>query len=216
MTFDLEYNSERDKLMIPEYGRHLQKLVDYCVAIEDRDERNKMAKAIIGVMGNLQPHLRDVPDFKHKLWDQLFIIADYKLDVDSPYPITSQEELEQKPERLPYPKVSSKYRYYGHNMQTMIDVAISWKDDALKEKLIYSIANHMKKCYLLWNKDTVSDHIIKEHLLDLSNGQLDIDLDKEALIASAVLMKGNKRNQNNQNSKNGKNNKNKKKRYKRN
>ena len=117
---------------------------------------------------------------------------------------------------MPYPKVSSKYRYYGHNMQTMIDVAISWKDDALKEKLIYSIANHMKKCYLLWNKDTVSDHIIKEHLLDLSNGQLDIDLDKEALIASAVLMKGNKRNQNNQNSKNGKNNKNKKKRYKRN
>ena len=86
MTFDLEYNSERPLMIIPEYGRHIQKLVDHCLAIETKEERDKMAKAIVDVMGNLQPHLRDVPDFKHKLWDQLYIMADFKLDVESPYP----------------------------------------------------------------------------------------------------------------------------------
>ena len=98
MTFDLEYNSDRPLMIIPEYGRHIQKLVDHCVALETKEERDKMAKAIVDVMGNLQPHLRDVPDFKHKLWDQLYIMADFKLDVESPYPQPSKEELEEKPE----------------------------------------------------------------------------------------------------------------------
>ena len=101
MTFDLEYNSKRSKLIIPEYGRHIQKLVNHCIALEDKEERNTMAKAIIDVMGNLQPHLRDVPDFKHKLWDQLHIMADFQLDVDSPYETPSKEELQESPERLP-------------------------------------------------------------------------------------------------------------------
>ncbi|MEM8847567.1 MAG: DUF4290 domain-containing protein, partial [Bacteroidota bacterium] len=92
----LEYNTERPKLFIPEYGRHFQKMVDHAVSIEDREERNKVAQAIISVMGNLQPHLRDVPDFQHKLWDQLFIMSDFKLDVDSPFPITSKEVLQQR------------------------------------------------------------------------------------------------------------------------
>jgi len=195
MEFDLEYNSERSTMAIPEYGRHVQKLVDHCISLPDRDERNKMAKAIIDVMGNLQPHLRDVPDFKHKLWDQLFIIAGFKLDVDSPYPITTEEELNEKPEKLPYPKAASKYRYYGHNMQTMIDVAISWEDNELKEKLIQTIANHMKKCYLLWNKDTVTDAIIQIHLKDLSDGKLVFDIEKNPLIASQKLMQGQNRKQ---------------------
>ncbi len=193
MEFDLEYNSERPTMEIPEYGRHLQKLVDHCVSLPTKEERNKMAKAIIDVMGNLQPHLRDVPDFKHKLWDQLFIIARFKLDVDSPYPITTEEELNEKPEKLPYPKSASKYRYYGHNMQTMIDVAVSWEDGEMKNKLTQTIANHMKKCYLLWNKDNVNDEIIKKHLEDLSEGKLSFDPEKTPLIASQKIMKEQKR-----------------------
>ncbi len=190
MEYDLKYNSELTKLIIPEYGRHIQKLVEHCITLEDRAERNKLAQAIIDVMGNQQPHLRDVPDFKHKLWDQLFIISDFKLDVDSPYPVTTQEELKEKPERLPYPKVASKYRYYGYNMQTMIDVAISWEDEDLKAKLTYAIANHMKKCYLIWNKDSVTDAIIKKHLIDLSDNKLDIDVVKTPLMNSSKLTAG--------------------------
>ena len=98
MTFDLEYNSERPLMIIPEYGRHIQKLIDHCVSLPTKDERNIMAKAIVDVMGNLQPHLRDVPDFKHKLWDQLYIMSDFQLEADSPYPKPSKEELEEKPE----------------------------------------------------------------------------------------------------------------------
>jgi len=195
MEYDLEYNSERPTMEIPEYGRHLQKLVDHCVSLPTKEERNKMAKAIIDVMGNLQPHLRDVPDFKHKLWDQLFIIARFKLDVDSPYPITTEEELNEKPEKLPYPKSASKYRYYGHNMQTMIDVAISWEEGELKEKLVQTIANHMKKCYLLWNKDSVNDEVISKHLEELSKGKLSFDYEKAPLIASHKLLQGQKRTQ---------------------
>jgi len=189
----MEYNSNRPHLIIPEYGRHLQKLVDHCVALPDKDERNKMAKAIIDVMGNLQPHLRDIPDFKHKLWDQLFIIANFKLDVDSPYPITTEEELNEKPKKLPYPMAASKYRYYGHNMQTMVDVAISWDEGEMRQKLTRSIANHMKKCYLLWNKDNVTDAIINKHLTELSKGELSFDYEKEPLISSQRLMQASKK-----------------------
>lgn len=199
MTFDLEYNSERSNLIIPEYGRHLQKLVSHCVSIEDDEERNKMAKAIVNVMGNLQPHLRDVPDFKHKLWDQLFIMSDFKLEADSAYPRPSQEELSEKPEALPYPKSASKYRFYGNNIQTMIDVALSWEEGEEREGLTYVIANHMKKCYLNWNKDTVEDKVIFSHLNELSNGKIDLRENGEKLAeSSGLLRKKNNKNQNNQ------------------
>jgi len=214
MEYDLKYNSELTKLIIPEYGRHIQKLVEHCIKLEDRDERNKLAQAIIDVMGNQQPHLRDVPDFKHKLWDQLFIISDFKLDVDSPYPITTKEELKEKPERLSYPKVPSKYRYYGYNMQTMIDVAIAWEDNDEKDKLVYAIANHMKKCYLIWNKDSVTDAIIKKHLIDLSDNKLDIDIEKTPLKDDAVLTAGQKKRHNNNKNKSNKHKNNKHSKYK--
>ena len=212
MTYDLEYNSERPLMIIPEYGRHIQKMVDHCVALADAEERNKMAKAIVDVMGNLQPHLRDVPDFKHKLWDQLYIMSDFKLDAKSPYPIPSREELQEKPERLPYPKYASKYRYYGNNIQTMIDVALSWDDDDKKEALVYTIANHMKKCYLNWNKDTVDDAVIFNHLYDLSDGKLDLRNSSEELSDSKnLLRKRNTQGQNNsKNHKKQHNNKNRK------
>jgi hypothetical protein len=198
MTFDLEYNSERPLMIIPEYGRHIQKLVDHCLALETKEERDKMAKSIVDVMGNLQPHLRDVPDFKHKLWDQLYIMADFKLDVESPYPQLSKAELQEKPERLAYPKSASRYRYYGNNIQTMIDIALSWEDGEKKDALVFTIANHMKKCYLNWNKDTVDDAVIFKHLYDLSDAKLDLRETEEALSESKnLLRKRNSQGQNN-------------------
>ena len=189
MEFDLEYNAERSHLIIPEYGRHIQKLIDHCIALEDIAERNKMAKAIVDVMGNLQPHLRDVPDFKHKLWDQLFIMADFKLDVDSPYEKLEKAALLEKPERLEYPKYASKYRYYGNNIQTMIDTALTWEEGEAREALYFTIANHMKKCYLNWNKDTVDDAVIFKHLFDLSKGKIDFTGSNETLSEVKDLMR---------------------------
>ncbi|MCB0472148.1 MAG: DUF4290 domain-containing protein [Flavobacteriaceae bacterium] len=187
--FDLEYNSEREKLIIPEYGRHIQKLVNHCVQLPSKEERNEMASAIINVMGNLQPHLRDVPDFKHKLWDQLFIMSDFRLDADSPYPTPSRDELSAKPEVLAYPKSASKYRFYGNNIQIMIDTALTWDEGELKEALIYAIANHMKKCYLNWNKDTVDDDVIFDHLLELSHGKIDLRGTEDVLTESKDLLR---------------------------
>ena len=189
MVSNLEYNTERPKLIIPEYGRHIQKMVDYAVAIENREERNKVAQAIIGVMGNLNPHLRDVPDFQHKLWDQLFIISDFKLDVDSPYPIPTKEMLSERPERLKYPQAHPKYRFYGNNIQKMINICNSWEEGELKETLKFTIANHMKKSFLNWNKDTVEDDVIFDHLLEMSGGRINLAKWDEDLSDSNNLMR---------------------------
>ena len=189
----LEYNSQRSHLIIPEYGRHLQKLIDQATAIEDRDVRNKAAKYIISVMGSLNPHLRDVLDFQHKLWDQLFIMSDFRLDVDSPYPIPSKDILTQKPERLKYPQNFPKYRFYGNNIKYMIDVANSWEESDLKNALVLVIANHMKKSYLSWNKDTVADEVIFGHLSELSDGKLNLSNSNEELLNTYDLMKVNKK-----------------------
>ncbi len=207
MEFELEYNSERPLMIIPEYGRHIQKLVDHCVALEDKEERNVMAKAIVDVMGNLQPHLRDVPDFKHKLWDQLFIMSSFDLDADSPYEKPSKEELQEKPESLPYPKSASRYRYYGNNIQEMIDVALSWEEGEKREALVYAIANHMKKCYLNWNKDTVDDAVIFKHLFELSDGKIELRDSEEVLTESKNLLRKRTSQQGKTNSKNYKSNK---------
>jgi len=186
---NLEYNTERTKLIIPEYGRHLHKMIDQALACDNKDERNKMAKAIIGVMGNLNPHLRDVPDFQHKLWDQLFIMSDFELDVDTPYPLPSKEVFSQRPEKLDYPQNFPKYRFYGNNIKRMIDVATGWEEGEMKKQLVYVIANHMKKCFLNWNKDTVEDDVIYEHLLELSDGKLIVDSSNKPLSDSKNLIK---------------------------
>lgn len=193
VVFNLEYNTERKHLIIPEYGRHLQKLIDQTVAIQDENERNKAAKYVIQVMGNLNPHLRDVPDFQHKLWDQLFIMSDFKLLADSPYPIPSREVLQMKPELLKYPQNFPKYRFYGNNIKYMIDVAIKWEEGDLKNGLVKVIANHMKKSYLSWNKDTVTDEVIFEHLLELSDGKLNLIESQASLLKTDDLMRTNKR-----------------------
>ena len=175
----LQYNSERTPLIIPEYGRHMHIMVQQLLETEDKEERNKKAKAIIGVMGNLNPHLRDVPDFQHKLWDQLFIMSGFELEVDSPFEKPQKEVLEQRPEPLNYPQNFPKYRFYGNNIKSMIDVALKWEEGEMKDALVYNIANHMKKCFLNWNKDTVDDQVIFDHLTELSNGELKV---KEELL----------------------------------
>ncbi len=214
MIDNIEYNSERPKLIIPEYGRHIQKMVDYAVSLEDKEERNKVAKSIIAVMGNLNPHLRDVPDFQHKLWDQLFIISDFKLDVESPFTKPSREELQAPPSPLDYPQNYPKYRFYGNNIKRMIDVAIGWEEGEMKEGLVMTIANHMKKCFLNWNKDTVEDAVIFNHLYELSEGKLNLKGSEEELIDSISILKNKKSYGNKKNYKNKKNNNNRnKKRY---
>ena len=188
MTNALEYNSERSHLIIPEYGRHIQKMVEHAVEIEDEKERNQVAKSIIAVMGNMNPHLRDVADFQHKLWDQLFIISDFKLDVESPFPKPTREMLEERPDPLRYPQNFPKYRFYGNNIKRMIDVAKSWEEGPMKEALIYTIANHMKKSYLSWNRDSVDDEVIFGHLRELSDGELNLkSLDEDLTQASDLL-----------------------------
>ena len=189
MIENLEYNTIREDLIIPEYGRHIQKMINYASSRETKEERNKLANAIISVMGNLQPHLRDVPDFQHKLWDQLFIMSDFKLDADSPFEKPSKEILSAKPDPLSYPQNFPKYRFYGNNIKRMIDVAMEWEEGEMKKQLIYVIANHMKKCFLNWNKDTVEDDVIFGHLLELSDGKLILDSSSKPLSESHNLIK---------------------------
>lgn len=191
MTDHLEYNSERNQLVIPEYGRHIQKMVEHCLEEKDKAKRTDMAHAIVEVMANINPNHRDANDFQQKLWDQLFIISDFRLDVDAPYDIPDKEELFRKPEPLPYPQNHPKYRFYGNNISRMIDEAIKVEDGKLKEGLVYTIANHMKKCFLNWNRDSVKDTVIFKHLEELSNGKLTLKTDDETLSEASDLVKNN-------------------------
>jgi len=201
----LEYNTERTKLIIPEYGRHVHQMIDQAVALKDKDERNKMAKAIIGVMGNLNPH---------KLWAQLFIMSNFELDADSPFEKPSKEVyVNAKPNKLEYPQSFPKYRFYGNNIKKMIDIAMSWEEGDLKDKLIANIANHMKKCFLNWNKDTVEDKVIFDHLADLSNGTLKVPESKLPLTESSEFLKNKVKTNNNYKTTNNKNRKKPKRRY---
>lgn len=193
MIENLEYNTVREDLIIPEYGRHIQKMINYASSRESKEERNKLANSIISVMGNLQPHLRDVPDFQHKLWDQLFIMSDFKLDADSPFEKPSKEVLNAKPDPLSYPQNFPKYRFYGNNIKIMIDEAVKWDAGEMKEALVLTIANHMKKCFLNWNKDSVKDQVIFDHLYELSDSKIDIRDSKEELLDSALLLRSKKR-----------------------
>ena len=193
MIENLEYNTVREDLIIPEYGRHIQKMINYASTRETKEERNKLANAIISVMGNLQPHLRDVADFQHKLWDQLFIMSDFKLDADSPFEKPSKEILNAKPEPLSYPQNFPKYRFYGNNIKIMIDEAVKWDSGEMKDALVLTIANHMKKCFLNWNKDSVKDQVIFDHLYELSDTKIDIRDSKEELLDSALLLRSKKK-----------------------
>lgn len=184
----MEYNTQLDRLIIPEYGRNIQGMIEYCVAIKDRDERNTCARAIIQVMGQLNPHLRDVSDFNHKLWDHLFIISQFKLDVDSPYPKPSPESFKEKPKRLDYPKGKIRYKHFGKSVEEIIKKAKELPEGAEKRELTRQIANHMKKSYFNWNKDNITDDVIFKNLNELSGGELKID--ETAALSSHQELRG--------------------------
>ena len=168
----MEYNSSRNQMVIPEYGRNIQKMIEYAVTIEDREERNRAAMSIIAVMGYLNPQIRDIVDFKHKLWDHLFLISDFKLDVDSPYPIPPRETLKVKPQRITYPESKIRYKYYGKTMEQMIRQIGEMEEGERKDLIAQNLANFMKMSYLTWNKDTVDDSTIIGHLDELSDGKV--------------------------------------------
>ena len=168
----MEYNTSLSKLIIPEYGRNVQKMVHSIITIEDREKRNHQAKSIIEVMGNLNPHLRDVPDFKHKLWDHLFIMSDFHLDVDSPFDRPSKESFDEKPEMLKYSDNNIKFRHYGKILPLIIKRTIDLDEGEYKDFLVFTIANHMKKSYLTWNKANVEDEVILKHLSQMSDDKL--------------------------------------------
>ncbi len=160
---------------ISEYGRNIQKMIEHIMTVEDREKRNQLTRATINVMGQLNPHLRDVNDFKHKLWDHLFIMSDFKLDVDSPYPKPSAQMLARKPERLAYPANNITFKHYGRHIERIIEKACELEPGEEKTALIRLIANHLKKSYLAWNRDAVTDEEIASHLSHLSNGKLELD-----------------------------------------
>lgn len=186
----MQYNTDKELLKIPEYGRHVQQMVDYAITIEDKEKRQKVAQAIIDVIGNLNPHLRDVPDFKHKLWDHLFIMSDFKLDVDSPYPKPTRESFEERPDTVPYPQERIRYRYYGKYIIKMIEAASEMEDLEHRPQMIKQLANHMKKSYLNWNKDSVEDEVILNHLNELSNGKLSLNEEQELADTKNLVSSG--------------------------
>ncbi len=171
---DYDYNTNRKKMILPEYGRNIQKMVDYVVQIEDRSERNRAAQTVINIMGNLNPHLRDVGDFKHKLWDHLAIISDFKIDIDAPYELPTKEKLTGKPNQIGYNQNNLKYKHYGQSLKLMIKKAADMEDGEERRYLIELLANHMKKSYLTWNREAVDDSQIFIDLKELSGGKIDM------------------------------------------
>ncbi len=171
-TFD--YNTSREKLILAEYGRNVQNMVEYICELPTKDERNKYAQVVIDMMGFLNPHLRDVPDFKHKLWDHLHIISDFRIDVDSLYPIPSKEEINFKPEPLSYPQSRIRFKHYGRTIELMISRAKLIQEPDKKNHMVNAIANFMKTAYVIWNKDHVADEQIISDLREISNGELDL------------------------------------------
>lgn len=159
-------------MALPEYGRNVQKMVDHIKTIEDRDERNRAAKTIISIMGNLNPHLRDVGDFKHKLWDHLALIARFELDIDSPYPVPEPSKFVEKPKQVPYKQGDIRFLHYGRIIELMIDAACELEEGSEKEYLTTLIVNQMKKSYITWNRGQVADEVIIKDMKLLSKGKL--------------------------------------------
>jgi hypothetical protein len=197
MAFD--YNTKRKKLELPEYGRNVQSMVDHIRAIQDRDERNRATKTLINVMGNLNPQFRDQADFKHKLWDHLQIMADFQLDIDSPYEMPKKEVLEEKPNKVHYTLSNIKARHYGKVVQMLIKESIKIEDPERKKLVMRNIANHMKKLYLTWNRDQVNDEVVLNDLRELAGQYVEFPADMKLsesrdLVAPKINNNNNNRN----------------------
>jgi hypothetical protein len=183
----MDYNTTRHKLILSEYGRNVQSMVEYALSVEDREKRSRLAKAIVNVMAQVNPAVKESGDYKQKLWDQLHIIADFKLDVDSPYPLPSPDVLAFNTEKLSYRDKNFRYGHYGKNIEKIIQKASLIDDGPDKEMYVEMIANHLKKTYLTWNRDSVSDELIYEHLDLLSNGMLKLSDDAKLHNTNDIL-----------------------------
>ena len=170
MNYD--YNTQRKRMALPEYGRNVQKMVDHIKTIGDRDERNRAAKTIIQIMGNLNTNIRDIGEFKHKLWDHLALIADFELDIDPPYPVPEASKFVEKPKQIPYGQGGIRYLHYGRIIELMIDAASEMEDGDAKEYFTTLIVNQMKKSYITWNRGQVADEVIIGDMKLLSRGKL--------------------------------------------
>lgn len=184
----MEYNTSLEKLIFPEFGRHIQKMVEHACTIEDRSERNRAAQTIVNIMANISPQFRDASfEIRQKLWDQLAIISDFKLDVDYPYDLPCKEELFEKPQKLNIPQSDIRLRHYGKNNEMMINTAVNMEDGEEKDYLVNLIANHMKRCYLTWNRDSVTDDIIFEDLKYLSKGKIVLNNETKLAEVKEIL-----------------------------
>jgi len=183
----MEYNTTRGPLILPEYGRNVQKMIAYAMEITDRTERNRAAQAIIEVMGQLNPHLRDVDDFRHKLWTHLFVMSDFKLDVDSPYEIPKQEVLNERPQIMEYPSSKIRFGHYGKYTQKILETAGEITDEKEKEYMKNTMANFMKKQFLAYNNDAVENNVIAEQLKELSKGELILENPDELVNTNTIL-----------------------------
>lgn len=174
-TLSLSYNTDRAPLKLSEYGRHVQAMVDHLLTLEDRDKRTQAAHAVVETLAQLQPALKEHPDWQHKLWDQLHLLADYRLEVDAPFAAPLPESRAVRPEPVPYPVKSTAHRYYGNILREMIQKALDLPEGEERDALIFDIANQMKRSYLTWNKDHVDDSVIFRELRTLSGGQIAVE-----------------------------------------
>ncbi|MEN9918923.1 MAG: hypothetical protein RL662_1359 [Bacteroidota bacterium] len=169
----MEYNTQLKKLILPEYGRNIQNMVDHCLTISNPEERKKCAYAIINIMGSMFPHLRDVNDFKHILWDHLAIMSDFNLDIEYPYDVVKKEDLYSKPGKVEYSRPLMRYRHYGKTLEKLIKLAADYPEGKEKDQLVLLVLSHMKKTYIQWNKE-VEDIKLFEDLYELSGQKLDM------------------------------------------
>jgi len=185
---ELDYNTQLKRMDLPEYGRNIQRMVDYALTIEDKEERKRCVQTIISIMGNLFPHLRDVPDFKHKLWDHLAIMSDFKLDIEYPYEIVRKENLYSKPDQVPYNAKRIKIKHYGRTIEDLIEKAVAMEDGPERTRLVQLMANHMKKSILAWNRESVDDQKIFDDLRTLSDGKIDVNEETVHLLEIRDIM----------------------------
>lgn len=209
----MEYNTARPKMLLPEYGRNVQNMITHAMEIGDKEERNRAAQAIIEVMGQLNPHLRDVDDYRHKLWTHLFIMSDFQLDVDSPYELPERESLEEPPATMEYPKSKIRYGHYGQYTEKILRGSKDMSDEKETEYLSSVMGNFMKKQFLTHNNTAVENTVIAEKLSELSDGKLSLENPDEDLTSTNQLLKTLGL-QNNNNNNNRKSNNNRKKQFK--
>ncbi len=174
MRKKFDYNTTREPLKLPEYGRNIQRMVDYMKSIEDREERNLAARTIVAIMANMYPQNREMENFEHKLWDHLAIMADFDLDIDAPYPLPTEEKLQEKPRKVPYSTHTIRYKHYGFLVEQLLREVAEMEDEAARDYAVTAIANHMKKQYLTWNRAQVNDQVIFKDIEEITGGAVKV------------------------------------------